>query len=223
MFNNNQIHFINLTELKERGWKNAAIKKFLGEPDKTKPNPKSQKAAPTKLYNFKRVKQAESSEAFINWRIKSGIKRLKRKIQTLEPPEVERRKLLDWVVSLPINIISTYEYPQLVKIACNHYNGRKQELVLVGLKEDLTPDELASPESKPNFLYRIICNYLSHEKTSYEYEFTKIFRRIEKYQGYEILHARFCWEIEKAYPDLEGFLYSEYEKQQENRRARVSR
>jgi hypothetical protein len=152
VFDNNQIHFITLTELKERGWKNAAIKKFLGEPDQTKPDPKSKKAAPTKLYNFKRVRQAELSESYINWRIKTGIKRLKRKMQALERPEVEQRKFLDWVTSLPINIISTYEYPQLVKIACNHYNGRKQELVEVGLKEPLTPDELASPESKPQFL-----------------------------------------------------------------------
>jgi hypothetical protein len=53
------------TQLKERGWTEALVKKFLDPPDATRPNPHSKSAAPMRLYTASRVEAAESCE---EWR-----------------------------------------------------------------------------------------------------------------------------------------------------------
>ena len=40
---------LTLTDLKARGWTDALVKQFLGEPDATRPNPHYRKAAPNAL------------------------------------------------------------------------------------------------------------------------------------------------------------------------------
>src|SRR6266566_882248 len=50
------------TQLKERGWTPALMKKFLGPPAATKPNPHYQSAALMRLYTASRVEVAERSE-----------------------------------------------------------------------------------------------------------------------------------------------------------------
>lgn len=50
------------TQLKERGWTPALVKKVLDPPDATKPNPHYKSAAPMRLYTASRVEAAERSE-----------------------------------------------------------------------------------------------------------------------------------------------------------------
>ena len=49
------------SELKQRGWTDGLIKKFLPKPDETKTNPIVKSAAPMKLYKIKRVERIEKS------------------------------------------------------------------------------------------------------------------------------------------------------------------
>lgn len=51
--------FITRFRLKERGWTDGMIKKFLGEPDDTLVNPVFKCAAPMALYDINRVKRIE--------------------------------------------------------------------------------------------------------------------------------------------------------------------
>ena len=53
------------SELKQRGWTDGLIKKFLPKPDETKTNPIVKSVAPMKLYKIKRVERIEKSEKFI--------------------------------------------------------------------------------------------------------------------------------------------------------------
>jgi hypothetical protein len=53
------------SELKQRGWTEGLIRKFLPKPDETKTNPIIRSAAPMKLYKIKRVEKIEKSEKFI--------------------------------------------------------------------------------------------------------------------------------------------------------------
>ncbi len=214
MSQNDQTQYLKKSELKIRGWTDTAIKEFLREPDAIKPNPRYKKAAPVKLYNLERVKQVESSEAFTTWKNKTASQRLKAKQNAQKRIRLEEQKLLNWVNSLSIDI-PKYEYSKLVKAACAHYNQRQkekeEELQLRGKNFYLTPDDFAYPESDPNFLYRIIYNYLRHVASNYDYELTHLFRKIGKEKGYQALRNRFYDEIEKTYPDLEDFLYSQYQ------------
>ena len=50
--------------LKERGWTDAGILKFLGEPDYVRPNPKFAKGADMKLYDILRVEDVEGSDEY---------------------------------------------------------------------------------------------------------------------------------------------------------------
>ena len=50
--------------LRERGWTDAMIREYLGEPDATRPNPRYWSAAPMKLYLAER---AEAAEARPEW------------------------------------------------------------------------------------------------------------------------------------------------------------
>ena len=47
--------------LRERGWTDAMIREYLGEPDATRPNPRYSSAAPMKLYLAERAEAAEAS------------------------------------------------------------------------------------------------------------------------------------------------------------------
>ncbi len=48
---------------KERGWTPALVKKFLGSPDATKPNPSSRSAVPMPLYSLARIGVCEQEDS----------------------------------------------------------------------------------------------------------------------------------------------------------------
>jgi hypothetical protein len=49
------------TQLKERGWTPALVKKFLGAPEVKRPNPYYRSAAPMQLYPLERVLEVEQT------------------------------------------------------------------------------------------------------------------------------------------------------------------
>ncbi len=57
--------------LKQRGWTESMIKKFLGDADAEKDNPMYKSASPMKLYAMARVLDAESEESFIAQKLKA--------------------------------------------------------------------------------------------------------------------------------------------------------
>jgi len=78
------------SELKERGWTDGAIKKYLGEPDKTSPNPYSKKASELKLFSRDRVEEIENSKEWQDWYRKITEKRERRKY--LNKQRIQREK-----------------------------------------------------------------------------------------------------------------------------------
>ena len=55
---------LSVAGLKARGWTDAAIRQFLGEPDKLVDNPHYKSAAPMRLYALARVEAVEASPAW---------------------------------------------------------------------------------------------------------------------------------------------------------------
>lgn len=53
--------YLTMAGLRERGWTDAMIREYLGEPDATRPNPRFWSAAPMKLYLADRAEAAEAS------------------------------------------------------------------------------------------------------------------------------------------------------------------
>lgn len=69
--------YLNLSQLKERGWTDSKIKEWLKEPDEYAKNPMYRSASPTKLYLIERVIKQEQNEIFIEWFKNSKEKRIK--------------------------------------------------------------------------------------------------------------------------------------------------
>ena len=90
------------SELKQRGWTEGLIKKFLPKPDELKTNLIVKSAAPMKLYKITRVEKIEKSEKFI----KEIVSISKRKIAAQKAVETKTTKTLEWANSVKIDVPS---------------------------------------------------------------------------------------------------------------------
>ena len=55
--------YLTMAGLRERGWTDAMVREYLGEPDATRPNPRFRTAAPMKLYLAQRAEVCEAAPA----------------------------------------------------------------------------------------------------------------------------------------------------------------
>ncbi len=62
--------YLTMSGLRERGWTDAMIRDYLGDPDATRPNPRYWSAAPMKLYLADR---AEAAEATPEWAARKAL------------------------------------------------------------------------------------------------------------------------------------------------------
>lgn len=198
------------TELKERGWTDAMIKKFLPEPDKTRPNPMFKKGAPVCLYLLERVESIMGTEEFKDYDCKSKA----RKKSAKQGVETKKRKVIDWINGLLIEI-PDFDKEVLIEKACEHFNNNKKnqkslydewashhyEEAYENEIYDLAPDfSMASPKSDEDFIARISTNYIRHECTTYEKQLDKMFGKTGKDIGHDLLKSRINEAIHRKYP-----------------------
>src|SRR5690348_14163233 len=74
---------VSASALTRRGWTRVAIRRFLGEPDRTAPNPFYRQATPMRLYSLTRAVAAEDTQQWRRWRTQAD--------QTLRPRQNRRR------------------------------------------------------------------------------------------------------------------------------------
>ena len=60
----NNILYLAVSHLKQRGWTDGLIVRFLGQPDELRRNPHGRADSKTRLYLLNRVEQAEASHEF---------------------------------------------------------------------------------------------------------------------------------------------------------------
>lgn len=181
-------------KLKERGWTDGMVKKFLGDPDATRPNPYYKCAAPMGLYDVKRVEKVERSAKF-----KAEMERsASRKQSAQKAVETKTQKAMEYARTVAISV-PTMDYDKLVKKACCSYNDF-HEYLLMERGHDYIPANAA--HSDPDFLRRITTNYLRHECTSYEEQLYKLFGKTGVHKAHDILQQRINDEICRVYPQL---------------------
>ena len=186
----NDPQHLSASGLKARGWTDAAIRQWLGEPDLCVPNPHYRSAAPMRLYAVARVEAVEASPA---WQDTQGA-RGARKAAAQRATETKRAALLRAIAALDI-LVAVLPPDELTARACDHYNARLVD------REDW--DSLpATPESAPDFLRRITVNMLRHRYSSYERRLAEVYGKVGVREAYAQINAKLYAAITAAYPAL---------------------
>ena len=187
--------YITKPHLKNRGWTDAMVKKFLGAPDATKPNPHYKSAAPMGLWDAKRVSKAERTAEWKAEREKS----VGHKASAQKAVKTKTDKAKEFAQTVEIHV-PVMDYNMAVKRACSSYNDW-HEYDRYG-RYNIHFEPASSTESYPDFLRRITMNYLRHECTSYEDELYKLFGKTGVNEAHDILQRRINDEIRRVYPQL---------------------
>jgi hypothetical protein len=184
--------------LKERGWTDAAIERFLGACDKEAPNPHYRSAAPMRLYLLSRVKKTEDSKRYQQFFEKNRGRRL----GAHKAAETKKQRLISRVELWKIDVPSR-PYERVLKDAIWAYNEFREEKQYASDGTWLSW-EPATKESDPAFLDRITVNYIRHEMTDYDDRLHALFGKIGTYEAHEILNRKIYAAITNRYPHLAG-------------------
>jgi hypothetical protein len=149
------------SQLEERGWTDAGIRKFLGEPDATRPNPKYKSAAPMSLYQLDRVEAAEQTPEYLVWKAKSQTRRDAASGAVMTKKASLRAMIERWRPEVPV-----LDVAKLRRKAIANYNSHREQQAGVGEGDwNWTPATESSDEA---FLARITVNYVRHVLTNYD-------------------------------------------------------
>jgi hypothetical protein len=198
---NEKLDKLTKQKLKERGWTDSAIRKFLGEPDELKKNWLYSKAAPICLYSISKVEIIEKSDDFINWKIKSKIKG--NAIKKSKKIIAQKIFILMKSWNPEIKILPLDEVKSLAIIAYNTFS--------VETGRDFYADE----NSDKRFLERIMVNYIRHNLTDYDYVLANTYRKIAKHDLIILAKSIVYDSIITNYPELS----EEANRQKENNSA----
>lgn len=141
------------SELRERGWTDAMIRRLLSTPDMTLPNPEYRSGAPMRLYRRARVEIIEERREFTELR-EAGARRAERS------KNVAVRRASDLVAkarayepALP----TTLDYEELRKRAIRSYNTQSMDRA-----------DRATLDSDAAFLARMSWNHFRHHMTDWD-------------------------------------------------------
>jgi hypothetical protein len=182
---------LSVAGLKARGWTDGAIRRFLGDADRTAPNPHARSAPPMRLYAVSRVEAVETSDT---WRAQQP-RRSQRKAAAAKAVQTKRAALRAYVNGVTI-LVPVLQVEDLTRRACDHFNDRQ-----------LDRDGWSSPASLTSdavFLTRIAVNFLRHALSPYDAELDRVFRRIGVQEAYDALNEKVYAAISAIYPALAG-------------------
>lgn len=170
--------------LKERGWTEGLMKRFLGEPDELRDNPRYRSAAPLRLYAAQRVEAAEATPEFAAARKGSA----RRSVSAEKAAETRRTRLLAEVDALQVTV-PALPRSKLLNAAIQAYNDYNSEYAFDRNDFYYVPATAASDDA---FLTRIQVNYLRHTLSRYD-------RHLEDVAGKTGVAEAVCRIREKVY------------------------
>ena len=169
-----------LSELKERGWTDTAIKKFLPAPDDTRPNPRYSRAgAPMKFWTKTRISRVEKTKRFLAW--KEGTEY--RQAAARNAVETRIHNMEEAIEHAEITVQPGWTDDQIYKLALETHGGN--------YKGD--PGDF-------HWCNRTARNCIRHNLTNYEELWTKINRGYTGVLAYQILRDRVDELIDETYP-----------------------
>ena len=185
---------LTVTGLRGRGWTDAMIIEYLGEPDATRPNPRYSSAAPMKLYL---VERAEAAEASPDW-AERKMRGAKRRIAGLAVANRKREETEALARRLATDLTASLVFPaDPQQAAIEAYNKwHSHGCTCPGWHERGFCGKHADASDSPDFLRRITVNYARHRLTGYDRAYNRLVGRVGHQDAHEILRAEVTAAIE---------------------------
>ena len=177
--------------LAERGWTEAAIRRFLGDPDRRAPNPVYRSAAPARLYSLSRAIAAEATSEWREWRLVADQRSARGKAVA----EAKRAQLLAEVAALDIRV-PVMDFDTLAAAAVEHRNARDADRAW---DRGWDPDPAETGSVDEGTLRRWAVNYLRHVHTSYDADLSDLYARTGRAQAAEAIRERVYAVIAETY------------------------
>ena len=186
--------WISLAGLKARGWTPKLIETFLGQPERTAPNPHYRSAPPMRLWLLKSVIKVEETPAF-----QAALAQARKRQEGAKKGTERKRTLtLEMARSLPLHI-EKMPPNKLLRAAQNHYLERNGEWI--ELKPWNEPDPLRD---------RLCVNYLRHQASEYDDHLETLKGKVGISKTYLLLWERIVQAIEETYPELGAEAWRQY-------------
>lgn len=185
---------LSVPALRERGWTDSMVKRFLGEPDHLRDNPRYRSAAPMRLYAENRVVAVEASEEFLVAK-QRGVRR---SAAGTKAANTRREQLMAQVAEMLVTV-RRLAPDKLLQNAIRHYNKRKAEYALDCEDFDY---QLAGPDSDSAFLQRIQVNYARHQLSQYDHHLEETAGKTGVVQAVGLIREKVYAAISQAYPYL---------------------
>lgn len=193
---------------KDRGWTEGAILKFLGEPDKLGSNPYSSKT-PSHLYLLSRVKKAERTKKFKEWKAKSENRRNAARKAANTRKEKTLRKVRSRLDEIQLHPQARgLSKKRLRKLAVASYEDLEME-------RNWDEPRIVDKDAPATFIHRIEVNFLRHEATMYDEELEEYAGSTGVREAVDMVRERVYEVIAEEYP----YLKKECERQLQERRA----
>lgn len=176
--------------LRRSGWTRTMVDDFLGEPDRQVPR---YGGGVIKLYALSRVETAEHSPTFQSRATRVNRSRPARQAAATRAIRVRRDRVMAYVDGLEI-CLPELSGEALRRLAVKSYNCLWSERG--------NYEKHASENDAPEFLNRIMVNYLRHELTNYEHELIRLHGSIGADEARCHLRERVLNAIADGYPSL---------------------
>ena len=173
--------------LRERGWTDAMISEYLGEPDATRPNPRYRSAAPMKLYLAERAEAAEATPEWAERRARGA----RRRAAGMAVADRKRAETEALARQLAADLIAGLVFPaDPQQAAIEAYNKWHSDgCTCSGWHELGYCDKHADASDSPEFLRRITVNYARHSLTGYDRAYDRLAGRVGHQDAHEILRT----------------------------------
>jgi hypothetical protein len=168
---------LNISDLRERGWTQGLIKRFLGEPDATRPNRyRNRRRSPVKLYHVNRVTELEALPEFAEAKSKA----MARSKAATKAAQRRAALLLAEVDAIEI-AVARISLPTLRRAAMR---GKFK------------------PNGSGRRVRRWMVNHARHNLTEYDAIIEGLFAKVGKRQAYKLVKVRTLQAIATVYPEL---------------------